>query len=193
MGKIMESLGVIDGYDITTIGKLKAKKDELFEEIEKYDSKIKEETRNLTESSSGRIFAITKKGKIYGLYLFEVVKEDDKNNLKHIKTVYSNEVSKNVREKYDKHILDIAKEYVAYQEYDKVTLDDKVVQLDPKVSKKERTISLIGGFLIGFGLGWCVMGELVWGLIWGVVFSPLFSGIEVVITKKRGRKKKEDK
>ena len=192
MGKIMESLGVIDGYDITTVGKFKAKKDEFFEEIEKYDSKIKEETRKLAESSSGQIYAIVKKGKIYGLYLFEAVKEGDKNSLKHIKTVYSDEVTEDTRGKYDEHILDIAKEYVTYQEYDKVTLNDKVVQLDPKVSKKERILSLIGGFLIGFILGWTIMDEFIWGFIFGIGFAPIFSGLEAVVTKKRGKKKKED-
>ena len=47
MGKFLESIGVIDGYDIIAIGKMKAKKDELFEEIEKYDTDLKERTRKI--------------------------------------------------------------------------------------------------------------------------------------------------
>jgi hypothetical protein len=39
MGKILESMGVIDGYDIDEIGKIRVKKDELFTEIEKKDKK----------------------------------------------------------------------------------------------------------------------------------------------------------
>ena len=97
MGKLLESIGIIDGYDIIAIGKLKAKKDELFDEILKYDSKVKEETRQIVNTSSGRVFAITKKGLIKGIYLFEVETKDDVKNLKHIKTVYSDEVSEDVK------------------------------------------------------------------------------------------------
>ena len=138
MGKFLESIGVIDGYDIIAIGKMKAKKDRLFEEIEKCDSVVKEKTRKIVNESSGRVFAIVKKGIIKGIYLFEVETKEDNKNLKHIKTVYTDEVATDVREKYDNHILNLAKEYVSMQEYDKVILEDKVVQVDPKKSKKER-------------------------------------------------------
>ena len=193
MGKILESIGIIDGYDIIVIGKLKAKKDNLFNEIEKYDSNIKEETREIVNKSSGRVFAIVKKGIIKGIYLFEVVSKDDSKNLKHIKTVYTDEVSTDTREKYYNHILDIAKDYVKMMEYDKVTLDGKVIQIDPKKSKKERILALIGGFALGFVLGWIIFDEVSWGLFYGIIFAPLFSGLEVIITNKRGRKKKDDR
>ena len=79
MGKILESIGIIDGHDIITSGKNKAKKDELFDEISKYDSNVKDETRKIVNTSSGRVFAITKNGSIKGIYLFEVeIKEDVK-------------------------------------------------------------------------------------------------------------------
>ena len=71
MGKILESIGIIDGHDIIAIGKIKAKKDKLFTEILKVDKKIQEDVKEITEEEAGRIFAITKKGKIKGLYLFE--------------------------------------------------------------------------------------------------------------------------
>ncbi len=193
MGKILESIGIIDGYDIIVIGKLKAKKDNLFNEIEKYDSNIKEETREIVNKSSGRVFAIVKKGIIKGIYLFEVESKDDSKNLKHIKTVYTDEVSTDTREKYYNHILDIAKDYVKMMEYDKVTLDGKVIQIDPKKSKKERILALIGGFALGFVLGWIIFDEVSWGLFYGIIFAPLFSGLEVIITNKRGRKKKDDR
>ena len=192
MGKILESIGIIDGYDIIVIGKLKAKKDNLFKEIEKYDSNIKEETRKIVNKSSGRVIAIVKKGIIKGIYLFEVESKDDIKNLKHIKTVYTDEVSTDTREKYYNHILNIAKDYVKMMEYDKVTLDNKAIQLDPKKSKKERILAMIGGFALGFVLGWILFDEISMGLFYGIIFAPIFSGLEVVITNKRGRKKKDD-
>ncbi len=193
MGKILESIGIIDGYDIITIGKRKAKKDKIFDEIIKYDEKIKDETRKLVNNSSGRVYAIVKKKMIKGIYLFEIESKDDSKNLKHVKTVYSDEVKEEVREKYDNHILNIAKEYVSTQEYDKVTLEDKVVQIDPKISKSRRITSLISGFAIGFAFGWIIFDEIIWGTIYGIIFAPLFSGLDVVITNKRGRKKKNKK
>ena len=59
-------------------------------------------------------------------------------NLKRIKTVYSDEVAEDIPKKYDNYILNIAKDYVPYQKYDKVTLKDKVVQLDPKKQRKKK-------------------------------------------------------
>lgn len=193
MGKLLESFGVIDGYDIITIGKLKAKKDELFDEILKFDGKVKDETRQIVNTSSGIVFAIVKKGLIKGIYLFEIETKDDVKNLKHIKTVYSDEVREDIQKKYDDHILNIAKDYVSLQEYDKVTLEDKVVQMDPKKTKKEKTIAMLSGFAIGFMLGWIIFDEFFWGIIYGIAFAPIFSGIEIVITNKRGRKKKNNK
>ena len=193
MGKILESIGVIDGYDIIAIGKIKAKKDELFDEILKYDSKVKDETRQIVNTSSGRVFAITKKGSIKGIYLFKVEIKEDVKNLKHIKTVYSDKVAEEIQKKYDEHILNIAKDYVTYQEYDKVTLEDKVVQIDPKKPKKEKTIAMLSGFALGFMLGWIIFDEFYLGIIYGIIFAPVFSGIEVVISNKRGRKKKDNK
>lgn len=193
MGKILESIGVIDGYDIIAIGKIKAKKDEFFEEIEKYDSNVKEKTRKIVNESSGRVFGITKKGKIKGIYLFIVETKDNNKNLKHIKTVYTDEVAMDVREKYDNHILNIAKDYVSMQEYDKVILEDKVVQIDPKKTKKERTMAWLGGFVVGFSLGWVIFDEIYWGIMYGIIFAPVFGGLEVVITNKRGKKRKNNK
>lgn len=193
MGKILESIGVIDGYDIIAIGKIKAKKDEMFDEILNYDSNIKEEVRKIVNTSSGRIFAIVKKGIIKGIYIFEVEEKNDSKNLKHIKTIYTNEVEKETQKKYDDFILNIVKDYVSTQEYDKVTLEDKVVQIDPKKTNKERNIAMISGFLIGFMLGWIIFDKFYFGIIYGIIFAPVFSGLEVVITNKRGRKKKNNK
>ena len=193
MGKFLESIGLIDGYAIIAIGKNKAKKDTLFEEIEKYDNKVKEVTRKIVNESSGRVFAIEKKGIIKGIYLFEVEEKKDIKNLKHIKTVYTDEVANDIREKYNNHILDIAKNYISVQEYDKVILEDKVVQIDSKKSKKERDLAMIGGFIFGFSVGWMIFDNFYLGLVYGIIMAPVFSGLEVVVNNKRGRKKKKDK
>lgn len=193
MGKFLESIGLIEGYDIITIGKMKAKKDKLFEEIKKYDSNVKEETRKIVNESSGLVFAIVKKGTIKGIYLFISDSKNDTKVLKHIKTVFTDEISTDIREKYDIFILNKAKEYVLMQEYDKIILNDKVVQIDPKLTKKDRNLAWIGGFIIGFALGWIIFDEFYLGLVYGVIFAPVFGGLEVVITNKRGRKKKNDK
>ncbi len=192
MGKFLESMGKIDGYNMVEVGKMKAKKDELFEEIEKVDSKIKEKTRKIVNGSSGLIFAVVKDKRIKGIYLFEDEKKEQKKNLKHVETVYIDEVKEDVREKYENFLLEQLKDYVQMQEYEKVILEDKVIQIDPTKSKKERTIAIIGGFLVGFLFGWCVFEGVVGGICYGIIFAPIFSGLEVVISNKRGRKKSKD-
>lgn len=190
MGKFLESIGLIEGYDIITIGKIKAKKDNLFEEIEKYDSNVKEETRKIVNESSGLVFAIVKKDIIKGVYLFTSDSKNDAKVLKHIKTVYTDEISTDIRKKYDVVILAQAKEYVSMQKYDKVILNDKVVQIDPKLSKKDRSLAWLGGFVFGFMSGWMIFDVFYLGVICGLIFAPVFGGVEVVITNKRGKKKK---
>ena len=193
MGKFLESIGLIDGYDIIAIGKGKAKKDELFSEILKADKDIQSDVKNIIEKETGRIFAIVKKKKIKGLYLFEVVKKDEQRILEHIKTVYTKEVNEDVQNKYDELILKMAKDYVSMQEYNKVTFEDNVVQIDPKKTKKEKEIALLGGTALGFILGWLIFDDFMMAILWGLIFAPIYSGLEVVITKKRGRKKKNTK
>lgn len=193
MGKILESIGIIDGHDIIAIGKIKAKKDKLFTEILKVDKKIQEDVKEITEEESGRIFAITKKGKIKGLYLFEAKEENDSKILNHLKTVYTKDVKEEVQDKYDQHILNIAKDYVTMQEYKKVTFEDKIVQIDPKLTKKDKEIALLGGFAVGFMFGWIIFENPLLGIVYGIIFAPIFSGLKVVITKKRKKKNTKEK
>lgn len=193
MGKFLESIGIIDGHDIIAIGKLKAKKDKLFTEIIKVDKNIQKEIIEITEKESGRIFAIIKKRKIKGLYLFEIEEVENNKLLNHIKTVYTTDVAEEVKDKYNVVILNIAKDYVSLQEYHKVTFDDNIIQLDPKKTKKEREIALLSGFALGLLLGWIIMDNIYMGIIYGIIFAPVFSGLNVVITKKRKRKKKTEK
>lgn len=193
MEKILESIGIIDGHDIIAIGKIKAKKDKLFSEILKVDKKIQEDVKEITEEEAGRIFAITKKGKIKGLYLFEAKEENDSKILNHLKTVYTKDVKEEVQDKYDQHILNIAKDYVSMQEYKKVTFEDKIVQIDPKLTKKDKEIALLGGFAVGFMFGWIIFENPLLGIVYGIIFAPIFSGLKVVITKKRKKKNTKEK
>lgn len=193
MGKILESIGIIDGHDIIAIGKIKAKKDKLFTEILKVDKKIQEDVKEITEEESGRIFAITKKGKIKGLYLFEAKEEKESKILNHLKTVYTKDVKEEVQDKYNQHILNIAKDYVSMQEYKKVTFEDKIVQIDPKLTKKDKEIALLGGFAVGFMFGWIIFENPLLGIVYGIIFAPIFSGLKVVITKKRKKKNTKEK
>lgn len=189
MGKILESFGVIDGYELMSLGKILTNKDEAFKEIEKFDEKIKEEAREIANNSSGLIYAVVKKNIIKGIYLFE---NKDK-NLNLIKTVYTDEISEETKEKYTNFIKDQLVESVSMQEYKKVTFDDKVIEPNPKMSKKERILALLGGFVCGAAFGWMIFDEIIFGILYGIIFAPVFGGIDVIISNKRGRKKKENK
>lgn len=193
MGKFLESIGLIDGHDIITIGKYKANKNKYFTEILKADKNIQNEVKDIAEKETGRIFAIIKKGKIKGLYLFEVEEIENNKVLNHIKTVYTKDVLEEVKDKYNVVILNMAKDYVSMQEYSKVTFEDNVVQIDPKISKKDKEIAYLGGFAAGFMFGWLIFDNPLMGIFYGIIFAPVFSGLKVVITKKRGRKKKNNK
>ena len=196
MGKLLESLGAIDGYDIVDLGFMKAQKEGIFEELEKVDKSIQEEVVNTLRKGKGYCYAITKQKVIYGIYLFEIVEKDKKDSeihreLKHIKTVYSKEVPKETQEKYDEHVEKVVKDFVTSLEFDKVTLEDKVVQLDPKRDMYDKIGSSVLGYICGFVFGWLVFDDILWGFLYGIIFMPLFNEANVMITNKRGRKKKD--
>lgn len=128
--------------------------------------------------------------KIKGLYLFKAETNNDLRILNNTKIVYTDDVPKDIQEKYTNFVLTQVKEYVSSQQYDKVTIGDKVIQIDPKLTKKQRNIAISGGFILGFFIGWTVFDSFSLGILYGIIFAPVFSGLEVVITKKRGRKKK---
>ena len=180
MGKLLESLGVVDGYDIVSIGAVKAKNDELFTEILKVDKKVQEEAVEVLKNGKGFVYAIMKEKKIYGLYLFESIIKEESRELKHVKTVYSKEVPKEVHEKYDEQIEHFAKDFVTTLEFDKVTLEDKVVQIDPAKEGNGKYFAMICGYLCGFTLGWIVFDDILWGFLYGMIFMPLFSEVNVI-------------
>lgn len=185
MGHVLESLGYIDGCELMNLGKVLTNKDEAFKEIEKIDDKVKEEAREIVNNSTGLIFAVVKKNIIKGIYLFE---NKDK-NLNLIKIVYTDEISKETREKYSDIIKDNLVESVSMREYKKVTFGDKVIEPNPKTSKKDRILALLGGFAFGAVFGWIIFDEIIFGLLYGIIFAPIFGGLDVVISNKRGRKK----
>lgn len=193
MGKFLESIGLIEGYNLIAIGKMKAKKDIIFEEIQKFDNKVKEETRKIVNTSSGIVFAIVRKSKIKGVYLFKDTSKSDGKVLKLVKTVYTDEISTEIQKKYENIILNEFKELVSMHEYDKVILGKEVVQVDPKITKKERKLAWIGGFGLGFVLGWTIFDDVYLGMVYGIIFLPVFGCLEVVVSKKRGRKTKNNK
>ena len=193
MGKTLETLGIIDGFDITELGKLKSKKDKIFTEIEKYDKNIVNEVRDIVNNNKGTIIIITKKGIIHGIYVFKLEVKDDVSTLKYVKEVYTDEVKEETRKKYDDLVLELLKDSVSYQEYDNVTYKDEIIKLEGAGNKKETFIALIGGFLIGFLMIYLVTEELFLGIMMGIIFAPVMSGLEVVVQKKRGRKKNNSK
>ena len=198
MGKLLESLGQIDGYDITEIGFMKAQKEGVFDELLKVDSSIRDDVINTVKNGKGHCFAISKKKVIYGVYLFEIIEKKDKEDethreLKHVKTVYSKEVPEETREKYDSHVEELVKDFVTSLEFDNVTLEDKVVQLDPKKDIGTKVAVSIVGYLCGFVFGWLVFDDIFWGFLYGIIFMPLFNEGNILITNKRGRKKSDKK
>lgn len=190
MEKSNKGITFIKEYNLINLSKSKVKKDQIFEEIKKVDNKIQEDCKKIINESTGEIYAIVKKGIIKGVYLFQIETNENNKNLKHIKTIYTNDVPTDTREKFDNAILDGVISSVQYLEYDKVTFNNKVIELEPSKSKKDKITSYIIGAATGFIIGWIIFDEFFWGIIFGMLLSPFFNGLEVMVTNKKGRKKK---
>ena len=189
MGKILESIGLIDGFDISIIGKMSIKKDKMFEEIKKKDKNIQEEARDIINNSKGVVFAIYKKKIIHGLYLFKDETKGEEKHLKLVKSVFTDDVSQEVKDKYQEHLIKLSKEKVKYLEYDEISLDEDVIFKKSQKSKAELISAFTGGYLLGFLLGLIVFDSVGMGLCFGIIFAPVLAGVDAGVRKKRGRKK----
>ena len=188
MESIKEEFGIIDGYELSSIGIIRIKKEELFEEIVKQDKNIIEECKKLLDEN-GRIYTYEKDKRIKAIYLFEDQRKEEK-VLSNVKTIYTKEITDELKEKFNKRLLEDFNDELLSLEYDKVFVNDEVIQIDPKKSKGDITMALAGGAILGFALGWMIFDDIVFGFLWAVIFSGSFSGLETVVSKKRGRKRK---
>ena len=190
MGNIKEAFGIIDGYEMNLVGKLRLKKEELFEEVKKKDKDIIEKCRQVLENG-GNIYSYEKDKKIKALYLFEKEKRDNEKVLVNKKNIYTKEIDDKLKVKLDERIKEELKEKISLLEYKKIYINDEVMQFNPKKSKKEIYLSLIGGALLGFIFGWFILEDIIFGIIWAIAFAGIFSSLDVVINTKPGRKKKK--
>ena len=182
----LENFGLIEGYDINEISKRKAKNTELFEEIKKVDSEIQEKVQKYLEKNNYTIYGITKNKKIKGIYIFK----KENNSLINTERIFTNEINDNIKNKYDKCLLEINKELVANGIYEKVIIGENVIKIDPKEDKKISKLSIVISIIIGTLLAYIIFENIVTAIIFGLLLGPAFTGIEVIVTKKRGRKRK---
>lgn len=190
MGKVLESFGMIDGYDLSEYGKISIKKEGIFEILDKKDKKIKEEALEIINEDKGTVFGVSKKNILYGIYLFKEEKKNKKRVLKLTKKVFDKEIEKETIKKYDDFLIETFKDSVIASGYKQIIIDDQVIQIDPSISMPELIISILSGFVIGAFISWYLTKDIYVSIISGLIMSPLFSGIEVVVTKKKKRKKK---
>lgn len=182
----LENFGLIEGYDINEISKRKAKNTELFEEIKKVDSEIQEKVQKCLEKNNYIIYGITKNKKIKGIYIFK----EENNSLINTERIFTNEINDNIKNKYDKCLIEINKELVANGIYEKVIIGENVIKIDPKQDKKISKLSIVISIIIGTLLAYIIFENIVTAIIFGLLLGPAFTGIEVIVTKKRGRKRK---
>lgn len=182
----LENFGLIEGYDIDKISKRKAKNTELFEEIKKVDGEIQEKIQKCLDKNNYMIYEITKNKKIKGIYIFK----KENNNLINTERIFTNEINDNIKNKYDKCLLEINKELVANGIYEKVIIGENVLKIDPKQDKKVNKLSMVTNTIIGILFGYIIFQNIFIALIIGLLAGPSYTGIEVIITKKRGRKRK---
>ena len=201
----LENFGLIEGYDINEISKRKAKNTELFEEIKKVDSEIQEKVQKCLEKNNYIIYGITKNKKIkcleknnyiiYGIKKNKKIKgiyifKEENNSLINTERIFTNEINDNIKNKYDKCLIEINKELVANGIYEKVIIGENVINIDPKEDKKISKLSIVISIIIGTLLAYIIFENIVTAIIFGLLLGPAFTGIEVIVTKKRGRKRK---
>ena len=182
----LESFGLIEGYDINKISKRKAKNTELFEEIKKVDGEIQEKVQKCLEKNIYTIYGITKNKKIKGIYIFK----EENNSLINTERIFTNEINDNIKNKYDKCLIEINKELVANGIYEKVIIGENVIKIDPKQDKKISKLSIVISIIIGTLLAYIIFENIVIAIIFGLLLGPAFTAVEVIVTKKRGRKRK---
>lgn len=62
--------------------------------------------------------------------------------------------------------------------------------MDPKQDKKRSKFSIVIDIIIGTLLAYIIFENIVIAIIFGLLSGPAFTAVEVIVTKKRGRKRK---
>ena len=115
--------------------------------------------------------------------------KEENNSLINTERIFTNEINDNIKNKYDKCLIEINKELVANGIYEKVIIGENVIKIDPKQDKKISKLSIVISIIIGTLLAYIIFENIVIAIIFGLLLGPAFTGIEVIVTKKRGRKR----
>ena len=182
----LENFGLIEGYDIEEIGKRKAKKSELFDEIKNVDSKIQEKIQNNLEKNNYIVYGITKNKKIKGIYIFK----EENDSLINTERIFTNEINDNIKNKYDKYLLKSYIELVANGIYNSVIIGDNILKPKQQKKKKISILNLFIGFTIGF-INYIIFKNIFIALMVGlIIVLSTIEPAEAIISKKRKKEKK---
>ena len=61
--------------------------------------------------------------------------------------------------------------------------------MDPKQDKKRSKFSIVIDIIIGTLLAYIIFKNIITAIIFGLLLGPAFTGIEVIVTKKKRKKK----
>lgn len=191
MGKVLETLGMIDGYDLSEYGKISIKKEGIFDLLDKKDSKIKEEAMEIINEKKGEVYGITKDNVIYGIYIFKNEMKNKTKVLTLTKKVFDKDLEKETIKKYDDYLINILKDSLVSSGYKQIIVDDQIIQIDPNISPQRLAFTFIGTFIIGTVIDWFAFENIVLAILGGIFFALIVGGMgTVVVTKKKKRKKK---
>lgn len=169
----------IKGYEAWKIKKRFLKKDEYFVEIKEIEPNIKEIIEKCLEDKNMFILGFEKNKHFKSIYLLRLNNDTKVISLERELSV--DEITKDLKDEFEKSILDFCKESINFGEYTKIQWRD--VEYSPETIKIGKDDIVLGSlvFCVSIILG-LILNHFIIGMALGIVFG---ASIPLKVNKKR--------
>lgn len=168
-------IGYVKGYNVCNITKKKIENEELFIDLIKIDSEMKDKVLEILDNN-GYIIGLKKKKVLKSIYFFSYDK--DNKVLKFSNSIQTKDIAKESIEEFEKAILEELKEKVLLEEISKVEWNDNIIE--PRQFSNFSGSALAIGISLGVTYG-IIFDNIGLGLLFGIAFGLCFG---VVVKKK---------
>ncbi len=182
--------GSVKGYGIQQISlKMLENKKWNFDELEKNESDIKNEIKDVLENG-GAVFALAKKKVFKTVYLFKLVDSKEEKYLEFYKKLILDELTDDAIKEFEDDMTTLLGETVAGEEVSKVIWGDKEIELSKvKIGKLEIPLSIIW-MLVGVAF-WILFDDFMWFVIYLCI--GVSSGYAVKVSEPKRKLNKNKK
>lgn len=174
-------LGNIKDYKVCNLTPRKLEKEGFLNELELTKSDIKNDILNAIKNK-GIVYGLKKKNILKAVYIFEIIKEDDKKILKLKDDTHIEDIDDEIMDKFENLISQDLSELVTEGEFQKIIFKDMEIlpnERDKGFAGSTYALCLSLGVMFGI-----IFNQLVWGLLIGNLLGITLGSARMIKKKK---------